>query len=242
MSLLNRLEQSMQRGKISEFSAFSGFQERMKDMVREEVEHFKGEIMEELRRIMNDKIGEEGITTLKGERGYTPQREIDYFTSEEIKGIKDELRPIKGKDYFDGIDGMPGKNPSKKELAFLLGLEIKKLKLPKNFKVEEMADAIARSLEKLQGNNRLDYQALKNKPGIPAYTQKKFAGRGGGGGINELIATGTINGSNVTFTFVQEPSYIVSDGLQYKKNAGWTWSYPTATLSIPPTYSLWGIG
>lgn len=54
-----------------------------------------------------------------------------------------------------------------------------------------------------------------------------------------LAATGTVNGTNTSFTFTQEPSYIVSDGAWYRLNHGWTWSNPTATLIAPPTFDIW---
>ena len=64
------------------------------------------------------------------------------------------------------------------------------------------------------------------------------------GGLNsfELTATGTINGLNAAFTFVSQPSYVVSDGAWYKVNNGWTWNAGTltATMTVPPTYSIWG--
>lgn len=63
----------------------------------------------------------------------------------------------------------------------------------------------------------------------------------GGGGFTELVATGTINGINTAFTFIQQPTYIVMDGGWYKVNGGWTWSNPTATLSIPPQFSIYGV-
>ena len=62
-----------------------------------------------------------------------------------------------------------------------------------------------------------------------------------GSGFTELTATGTINGVNTAFTFTEQPDYIVADGAWYKVNAGWTWADPTATLSIPPTSSIFGV-
>lgn len=59
-------------------------------------------------------------------------------------------------------------------------------------------------------------------------------------GVTELEATGTIDGSNTTFTFIEKPDYIYSDGVKYKENAGWTWDTLTATLSVPPQFSIWG--
>lgn len=76
---------------------------------------------------------------------------------------------------------------------------------------------------------------------------------GGGGTANVLIGgftelpklSGSVNGVNVTFTFSQTPSYIVSDGAWYKKldsngNAQWSGT-TTVTMVIPPTTSIFGI-
>lgn len=53
------------------------------------------------------------------------------------------------------------------------------------------------------------------------------------GSYSTLTATGTIDDSNTTFTFVSEPKEIVINGLSYIKNSGWAWSTPTATLDFP---------
>ena len=63
---------------------------------------------------------------------------------------------------------------------------------------------------------------------------------GGGGGLTKLTATGAINGSNTAFTFTSKPTYIVSDGAWLLENAGWTYSGSTATMTIPPQFSIWG--
>lgn len=60
------------------------------------------------------------------------------------------------------------------------------------------------------------------------------------GGVTELTATGTVDGANTTFTFTSKPTYVVSDGAKYKENNGWTWSGLTATLTVPPQFSIWG--
>lgn len=65
---------------------------------------------------------------------------------------------------------------------------------------------------------------------------------GSGGGFTLLPATGAINGVNQSFTFTEEPTYIVSDGLWYRENIGWTWNAGilTATMVVPPTADIWG--
>lgn len=62
------------------------------------------------------------------------------------------------------------------------------------------------------------------------------------GGVTELVATGTINSANMTFTFVSKPSYIYIDGAKYKENAGWTWNNGTLTAIVTkaPDFSIWG--
>lgn len=63
------------------------------------------------------------------------------------------------------------------------------------------------------------------------------------GSSAELPATGTINSVNTAFTFTQQPTYIVSDGVWYKVNVGWTWNGGTltATMSVPPNDNIWGV-
>ena len=65
---------------------------------------------------------------------------------------------------------------------------------------------------------------------------------GGSSGITLLPATGTVNGLNASFTFTQEPTVIVSDGATYRVGHGWTWNAGTltATMSVPPSYDIFG--
>ena len=51
-----------------------------------------------------------------------------------------------------------------------------------------------------------------------------------------ITATGTIDDSNTTFTFTEEPIYIIINGIMYPKATGifnWSWAGSTATLAIP---------
>lgn len=68
----------------------------------------------------------------------------------------------------------------------------------------------------------------------------KVDNAGGSGGFTLLPATGTINGSNTTFTFTEKPTYIVSDGAWYRENVGWSWSGLTATMFVAPNDDIWG--
>lgn len=48
-----------------------------------------------------------------------------------------------------------------------------------------------------------------------------------------LAATGTVDDSNLDFTFTTEPLLIVINGASYRKGHGWSWSVGTATLDFP---------
>ena len=77
-------------------------------------------------------------------------------------------------------------------------------------------------------------------------THRLYVDLAGGGGFTNLTATGNVDGTNVTFTFTQVPSYIVTDGvwLTPLDNNGLTqWSNvgTTITMVIPPNSSIFGI-
>ena len=65
----------------------------------------------------------------------------------------------------------------------------------------------------------------------------------GGGGI--LTATGTVNGTNDTFTFASEPTTLIVDGVPKRKvqsdgTVNWTGT-TTVVLTLPPNYDIYGI-
>lgn len=67
---------------------------------------------------------------------------------------------------------------------------------------------------------------------------------GGGGGFTELIATGSVNGINTSFTFTQAPTYIISGHAVYRKtNSDGTTNW-TGTTSVvmtqPPSEDIFG--
>lgn len=70
--------------------------------------------------------------------------------------------------------------------------------------------------------------------GIPSWEPSS------GAGFTLLSATGSVNSVNANFTFTEKPDYIVSDGVWYRENVGWTWSGLTATMVIPPNDDIWG--
>lgn len=60
-------------------------------------------------------------------------------------------------------------------------------------------------------------------------------GGGGGGGVTFETPTGTVNSTNTVFTVTNVPAYVVSDGVTYFENSGYTRSSLTITMDVPPT-------
>lgn len=55
-----------------------------------------------------------------------------------------------------------------------------------------------------------------------------------GGSTLRETPTGTVNGTNKTFTVTQTPFYVISDGNHLIENNGYTRSGTTLTLSVAP--------
>lgn len=80
-----------------------------------------------------------------------------------------------------------------------------------------------------------------------AYGRNDITISASGGSFAILTATGTIDDSNLDFTFISKPAIIVVNGASYIENVGWTWNSGTltATLLTPPVGvggNLYGIG
>jgi len=56
----------------------------------------------------------------------------------------------------------------------------------------------------------------------------------GGGGGTVSTPTGTVNGSNTSFTASDTPLFVVSDGIVYFDGAGFTLSGLAITMTSPP--------
>lgn len=196
MSLRDKLQSSIKQGQAAESVALPSMREFVKKMLKDEVTHFKQEVMSELKSILSESIGEEGAVALKGDRGFTPQKGVDFFTPQELEQIKKEIMPLKGTHYRDGRDGKDGRDgrtPSLSEVQRIVMGIVKKTP-------EKGAGDIARALEKLVGNEKLDYYALKNQPYIPKEARKLGGARGGGDIVNVRDLSTSTNGTLKTFT------------------------------------------
>jgi len=144
--------------------------------------------------------GKQGIRGARGLRGLQGKAGKDGKSPTlDIEKIKKSITPIKGKDYFDGERGEKGKD----------GTDI-------------TATQIRNKLESLTGKQRLSAKAIKGiEELIKGEVTKAYRGgsnivgggsgdTGGGTGTSpnfsdNEVPSGTINGSNVTFTLLHTP-------------------------------------
>ena len=179
-----------------------------------------------------------------GDDGRTPVPGVDYPTERQVRNIIQEMLPKAGQEE---------KYLTEKDIEGII-VRLKK-EFPNSFSAmlaEKIADAVQPkklrdALQTLKGSERLDRSAVKGLDEL--LQQVREMGRstrqirlgGGGGGITELTATGAINGNNVTFTFTKKPNYIVNDNAWYKEGDGFSWSGLTATMTVAPSNSIYGI-
>lgn len=179
-------ERSTQDTMVS--SNLFGMKKRILDTVREEVGKLKNEITQELRRILEEKIGEEGLMTLQGERGHTPIRGVDYLTPKEMRLLKKELQGRSGK---HGAPGLPGKDGIT-EVIYRDGSP-------------DTPEQIAEKINSLQ--EKIDVKSIKGLVQLiqnlkRAIQEKKHGGDIGGGGdsVRYYDLSSLLDGSTKTFT------------------------------------------
>jgi hypothetical protein len=134
--------------------------------------------------------------------------------------------PIKGIHYFDG------KSVTVDEV--LETLKKKKIK-------PEHIDGLQQTLHALQTQTRQGYLHGGGVPSLSAGSNVVLTPKSDGGftvsaivGAGIETPSGVINGSNTTFTVLNIPKYIISDGATYFESAGYTRVGLTLTLSVPP--------
>jgi hypothetical protein len=121
--------------------------------------------------------GDRGYTPVKGtdyfdgEDGKTPVKGKDYFTEEEIDGIiefaSEKAKPIKGKDYKDGRNGIDGRD-GKDGVDGKDGRDGVDGKDGKDGS-PDTGEKIVEKLSKLEKEKRLSYDDLKDTPNFDKY-------------------------------------------------------------------------
>jgi polyhydroxyalkanoate synthesis regulator phasin len=170
---------------------------------------------------------------------------IKYQLKEKLAVLDERMANIK-----DGKDGAPAD-----EVKIVKDV-LTKIPSPKELTPEQTRDkleSIKEETEKLDilaiRNLRKELDELKKQGGTRFFgggglsrgvADSLYAPLGTTGVLTELPATETPDGTNTIFTFTEKPTYILSDGVKLKENAGWTFSGLQATLTVPPQFSIWG--
>ena len=125
-------------------------------------------------------------------------------------------------------------------------------------------ESIRNALELLQGDERLDKSAIRGLDETIKTTAKKYhndgiglvirqlvagsgitidntnqeypviTSTGGGGGMSVETPSGTVNGSNTSFTATSTPKFIITDTGTYVQNFGFTLSGLNITMDLAP--------
>jgi len=218
---MNKLKEYMQVKKNPELAIFNAIEEMKKkaveianDQIEKEINKFSDEL-KELRAILKVEkgarsfnVGLDGISQIKGDKGergdkpiagvdfrlpqdgYAPKKGIDYF---------DGYTPKKGVDYFDGEKG------DSIDKEDVVNEVMSKIKVPKDGSPdtgEEIIKKINKDETKLIKRKKIE--GLEEE--IKRLDQNTHFKKGGGmGNVITETPTGTVNGTNDTFTLSYIP-------------------------------------
>lgn len=211
--------------------------------------------------------GDKGDKGDRGDDGYTPIKGKDYFTDDEViaiinyvqsnvkpgeKGDKGDrglsgYTPVKGTDYFTKaerqalISDVLSKVPKHEEVKpeDVVDLVLKELKLPDTKELiskSELAEFLRRGGFRGGGDTVIAGSGISIT--INDVGQKVVAATGSGA-FTILTATGSVNDTNTTFTFVSVPSMVNINGSFYNAGAqvggvaAWTNVGTTVTTAFP---------
>lgn len=195
MSLKERLKEKKQLKRAINTPLF-GMRTKVIETVKSEVAKMKREVINEMKSIIRDitnkdfiqqilkeLIGKKGVTTIKGEKGDTPKKGVDFFDG---KHGKPGLPGI-------GITGLPGKKGDRgKDSSDLTPDElVRKINKSELFIKPSLIENLLKEIELIKG-------AIRKRGG---------ASKSGGGMGNVIVETpsGTIDGSNTTFIITDTP-------------------------------------
>lgn len=217
------------------------------------VETLKNEVAPTLNNILEQVKGKDGINGengMNGENGVDGKDGLngrDGINGKNGKDGRDGRDGIDGKDGIDGLDGLNGSPDTGEQIIDKINTNnsAKKILLSQIEGGKNYDDEIAT----LQNRTQILNQLIGSRSGG---VSKIIAGSnitisptnglgnvtinatGGGTGYTKETPTGTVNGSNTSFTVTATPVYVVSDGATYFENAGYTIAGLTITMTVPP--------
>lgn len=191
-------------------------------------ENFKPELVQEMRRLIEEMSGENGVLTLKGDRGHSPKKGVDYFTPKEVAQLKKEL---KGKPGRPGLDGY---NPNPKEIAEVVLNQLPKVK-------EFTGDVLVEKIN--TAGKKIKLEQVENlKEAIQSVSRRK--GGGGGGSGNWITDNSTGDGSTTAFTLTSNVAsggtaiMVLLNGQVQERTTHYTVSGKTVTFTTAPENNM----
>ncbi len=201
----------------------------------EKLKELKAQIpnLENVAQLIRGKDGDKGEKGDPGEKGE--------------KG-KDGRDGRDGRDGADGLDGRDGRDGKDGEMGMVdeatiayLEAEIKRLEERIGEARQGRTGWGAHPLVVTDGSTVIDKNTRRINFGTNLTVSRAADGtltvnaNTGGGGSTIETPTGTIDGSNTSFTVTAEPTYVVSDGITYFNGAGYTYAALTLTMDVPPS-------
>ena len=142
-----------------------------------------------------------------GHDGITPVKGVDYMTPFEMSLIKDSIlnEILKDKERFSQV--------------------LEEILKDRKLSINDLAD--------------VDTFKMETRGGLATTYKIEELMHGGGSststGGTPLTPTGTVNAVNTVFGVVSQPSSVISDGIMYFLNNGFTYAALSITLDVPPS-------
>lgn len=256
------LDREMNSVKVALSENFDSLQAAILENLDEEVGTEKREYLREFQRQVADlkttfKNLKTSITPKAGREFPTFEELFDY-----IENAIPELRTIavSAINILETLEG-DARLDAKAVRNLEENIDVEKLKIEKyddeqlrtqitelTERLQELADTPPRIIERTSGG-ALEFVEDASGNSFAGIKKIRFVGAtvsksndkititvtGGGGALAVETPTGTVNGTNASFTVSATPAYIVSDGITYFDGAGYSIVGTDVTMDIPPS-------
>lgn len=157
--------------------------------------------------------------------------------------FKFDLEALKVKNGKDGKDALP---PSEGMLRAIIEPLVKQIHEETKEPLEitsELVKKIVQIMHSLPENDKLEvskgirnHQAFIYKGTKYGMEEMMHGGSNAtGGAVMYYTPTGTVNGLNASFGVTARPTSVISDGIQYFEDAGYSYAALIITMDIPPS-------
>ncbi len=172
-------------------------------------------------------IGPRGMPGTRGERGpsgLTPIKGQHYFTPKEIQDIQQEIISALRTEIQPHVETIIEKGVVPEvDAEFVKKIVQVMHTLPENDKLE-VSKGIRNAQSFIFNKKSYKIEELMHGGGSSSSTSS-----------TPLTPTGTVDGVNVTFGVVSQPTSVISDGITYFEGVGYSYAALVITLDVPPS-------